>query len=178
MSTNAEWTEQAWLDPPSIYRSAPFWSWNDRLVPERLCRQIQAMHAAGMGGFFMHSRYGLKTPYLSAEWFECVGACVEQARKLHMKAYLYDEDRWPSGAAGGLVTRENPAFGRHALVALAHEDVPAGLERLGSFAARLDQAGRVQSYRPLEEGQQPGEGETLVCFAAGVSQASAWFKSH
>ena len=175
MSTNAEWTEQAWQDPPSIYRSAPFWSWNDRLVPERLCRQIQAMHAAGMGGFFMHSRYGLKTPYLSAEWFECVGACAEQARKLHMKAYLYDEDRWPSGAAGGLVTRENLAFGRHVLVALAHEDVPAGLERLGSFAARLDQAGRIQSYRPLEEGQQPGEGETLVSFAAGVSQASAWF---
>ena len=62
MSTNAEWTEQAWRDPPSIYRSAPFWSWNDRLVPERLCRQIQAMHAAGMGGFFSRPYGAWKDP--------------------------------------------------------------------------------------------------------------------
>lgn len=24
-----------------------------------------------------------------------------------MKAWIYDEDRWPSGAAGGLVTRDD-----------------------------------------------------------------------
>ena len=69
-----------WADPPAEYRSAPFWSWNSRLDPDRLCRAIESMHAAGMGGFFMHSRYGLKTPYLSDEWFECVSACVEKAR--------------------------------------------------------------------------------------------------
>ena len=81
MGTNMESSYQAWKNPSSVYRGAPFWSWNDRLIPERLCRQVEAMHAAGMGGFFMHSRYGLKTPYLSAEWFESVAACVEKARR-------------------------------------------------------------------------------------------------
>ena len=28
-----------------------------------------------------------------------------EAEKLNMRAWLYDEDRWPSGAAGGLVTK-------------------------------------------------------------------------
>ena len=62
------------------------------------------MHAAGMGGGFMHSRNGLKTAYLSDEWFQCVSACIENARELGMKAYLYDEDRWPSGTVGGVGT--------------------------------------------------------------------------
>ena len=175
MGTNMESSYQAWKNPSSVYRGAPFWSWNDRLIPERLCRQVEAMHAAGMGGFFMHSRYGLKTPYLSAEWFESVAACVEKARQLDMNAYLYDEDRWPSGAAGGAVTREHPEFGSHVLVALNHDNVPPKLERLGSFAARLDEAGRLESYRALEEGQSPEDGESLISFAAGVSEPSPWF---
>ncbi|HUU60118.1 MAG TPA: hypothetical protein VMZ50_11285, partial [Phycisphaerae bacterium] len=107
---------EAWVNPPAIYRSAPFWSWNSALDGDRLCRAVESMHQAGMGGFFMHSRYGLKTPYLSREWFHCVAACVEKARELGMKAYLYDEDRWPSGTAGGLVTRENEDYRLQSLV--------------------------------------------------------------
>ena len=36
------------------YQSIPFWSWNDKLEPEELRRQIRAMKKAGIGGFFMH----------------------------------------------------------------------------------------------------------------------------
>ena len=28
----------------------------------------------------------------------------QEAARLGMEAYLYDEDRWPSGSAGGMVT--------------------------------------------------------------------------
>ena len=35
-----------------------------------------------MNGFFMHARCGLVTDYLSDEWFECVGACIDEAKKL------------------------------------------------------------------------------------------------
>ncbi len=41
--------EEQWQNPPAIYRSAPFWSWNSELEPERLQAQIQSMHDAGMG---------------------------------------------------------------------------------------------------------------------------------
>jgi len=48
-------------------RPVPFWSWNDKLEPDELRRQIGAMQDAGMGGFFMHARGGLETEYLSEE---------------------------------------------------------------------------------------------------------------
>ena len=45
--------------PPSIYRSAPFWSWNDDLRNDELERQARDMGERGWGGYFMHSRVGL-----------------------------------------------------------------------------------------------------------------------
>ena len=64
--------------PGAEFRGAPFWAWNGELDPETCRRQINLMHDAGLGGFFMHSRTGLRTPYLSDRWFECVGACVDE----------------------------------------------------------------------------------------------------
>ncbi|MBC7321273.1 hypothetical protein H5T89_11595, partial [bacterium] len=60
--------KEKFLNPDKDYRGAPFWSWNDKLDPEELDRQIRDMKSSGMGGFFMHSREGLETPYLSEEW--------------------------------------------------------------------------------------------------------------
>lgn len=85
------------------YRSVPFWSWNDKLEPEVLRAQIREMYEQGIGGFFMHARGGLQTEYLSPEWFECVNACLDEAGKLGMEAWLYDENGWPSGFGCGRV---------------------------------------------------------------------------
>ncbi|MCD6408104.1 glycoside hydrolase, partial [bacterium] len=93
-------------NPESIYRSAPFWSLNDKLTPEEMCFQLDKMKEGGFGGGFMHSRIGLITPYLSEEWMKCIKATVKHAEKEGLKAYLYDEDRWPSGFAGGIVNRK------------------------------------------------------------------------
>ncbi|MHC4716966.1 MAG: glycosyl hydrolase, partial [Planctomycetota bacterium] len=175
MSQRTEWSAEDWQQPPSIYRGAPFWAWNDRLDPDRLSRQIGQMHGAGMGGFFMHSRYGLKTAYLSGEWFDCVSACVERARSLGMKAYLYDEDRWPSGAAGGMVTRDRPEYARGLLVAAGGGTFPEPLERLGTFAVRFDEAGRLVDYHPVDDERGAAEGESVVGFVTGVSEPSGWF---
>lgn len=48
----------------------------------------------------------MSTEYLGEHWFACVRACAEYAYSLGMEAWLYDEDRWPSGTAGGLVTKK------------------------------------------------------------------------
>ena len=83
------------------YGSLPFWSWNDRLQEDELRRQIRRMHELGMNGFFMHARGGLETEYLSDEWYALTRACVDEAKKLGMEAWAYDENGWPSGFAGG-----------------------------------------------------------------------------
>lgn len=97
------------LHPGAVWRGKPFWAWNGRLEREELLRQIRVMKQMGFGGFFMHSRTGLVTEYLGDEWFDHINACADEAERLGMEAWLYDEDRWPSGTAGGLVT-EHPEF--------------------------------------------------------------------
>ena len=83
------------------YRSLPFWSWNDELDKDKLVKQVEWMNENGIGGFFMHARGGLKTPYLGEKWHECIEACTKRARELNMEAYAYDENGWPSGFVGG-----------------------------------------------------------------------------
>lgn len=89
--------------PGKDFRGAPFWSWNDNLTDKELCRQVRGMKAAGLGGFFMHSRVGLITPYLSEEWMDRIRAVVRESKRVGMNAWLYDEDRYPSGFAGGMI---------------------------------------------------------------------------
>ena len=85
--------------------SLPFWSWNDRLDENELRRQIRVMKKLGMNGFFMHARCGLETEYLSDEWYSCIRACVDEAKKQGMEAWSYDENGWPSGFAGGILLK-------------------------------------------------------------------------
>ncbi|MFX3635043.1 MAG: hypothetical protein ACE3L7_02545 [Candidatus Pristimantibacillus sp.] len=97
---------ELFVEPTAAYRGKPFWSWNGKLEKEEMLRQIHVLKDMGFGGFFMHSRTGLATEYLGDEWFELINVCAEEAEKLGLEAWLYDEDRWPSGTAGGLVTEE------------------------------------------------------------------------
>ena len=74
------------------YQSIPFWSWNDKLEPEHLRKQIRDMKAAGIGGFFMHARGGLLTEYMGEDWMKAVEACIDEAKKQDMNAWWYDEN--------------------------------------------------------------------------------------
>jgi hypothetical protein len=92
------------LKNPSLqYRPVPFWSWNDKLDPQELRNQINLMHDAGLGGYFMHARGGLLTEYMGEEWFDCVRATIDEGRKLGMRSWAYDENGWPSGFGDGSV---------------------------------------------------------------------------
>ncbi len=164
--------------PGSEYRGKPFWAWNGKLEPEELRRQIRHMRRMGLGGFFMHSRVGLDTAYLSDDWFRCVDACVEEARALGMEAWMYDEDRWPSGAAGGLVTK-NPAYRMRHLTyqILKPGDRPEDRgEVIAVFAARLE-GEKAASVRQLpKEGNHKAEkGESLLVFSVKVQGESSWY---
>jgi len=95
------------MDPPARYRTKPFWSWNDDLNKHELLRQIEEMHEAGIGGFFIHARGGLTVPYMGEQWMELIEFCIEKSQELGMEVWLYDENGWPSGYADGKL----PALG-------------------------------------------------------------------
>lgn len=95
-------------NPTKEYRAAPFWSWNCELKKDVLEKQIEHMKTMGFGGYYMHTRVGMATPYLSDEFMSLVGACIDKGKKIGMNSYLYDEDRWPSGTAGGFTVSADP----------------------------------------------------------------------
>ncbi len=95
-------------DPPAEYRSAPLWVWNDRVTKEEIDTQLADFKAHGIGGVFIHPRPGLITPYLSDEWFELCRHAVETGKGLGMKVWIYDENSYPSGFAGGHVPADMP----------------------------------------------------------------------
>ena len=170
-------------NPGSEYRGAPFWAWNGKLEPEELRKQIRIMRQMGLGGFFMHSRVGLATPYLSKEWMDCIAACVDEAEKLDMQAWLYDEDRWPSGAAGGLVTR-NEKYRMHRLV-LEHIRKPNQLkwskDVLAAFAVSFRNKTIVGGLRRLGRNAPVpalAKGEEILVFRDYRKEGSDWFNGY
>ncbi len=102
-------------NPPSEYRPIPLWVWNDRVTREEISTQLADFKARGMGGVFIHPRPGLITPYLSEEWFDLCRFSVETGKALGLKIWIYDENSYPSGFAGGHVPARMPDATRSGL---------------------------------------------------------------
>ena len=95
-------------NPPSEYRSAPLWDWNDQISKDGIDFQLNEFKKAGIGGVFVHARPGLLTDYLSADWFNLFDYTVKKGKELDMKVWIYDENSYPTGFAGGHVPAQMP----------------------------------------------------------------------
>jgi len=180
-------------NPGSIYRGAPFWAWNNRLDADQLCRQIDCFKEMGLGGFHMHPRTGMDTVYLGDEFFAMIRACRDHAEKRGMLAWLYDEDRWPSGAAGGIVTRDKRFRAGHLLFTpfpysegrgpeAAHgNSSSAGKgygngEWLAAYEIELEN-GYLSGYRRLVEGETAEDGKTAWYAYLETAIPAAWYNN-
>ncbi|MCW3785946.1 glycosyl hydrolase [Plebeiibacterium sediminum] len=118
---------QEFVNPSVKYRSFPFYSINDNLEPEEIKRQVRDFKNAGFGGFYLHSRVGLLTEFLSDDWWENIEAAIDAANEVGIEACFYDEDKWPSGYAGGIIPRMGEEYRAKGLVRLALDTkVPEG----------------------------------------------------
>ena len=160
------WTE--WQNPSAAYRGKPFWSWNGQLEPAELIRQIGIFQEMGMGGYFMHSRTGLQTRYLGREWFDCINACTDAGQALGLESWLYDEDRWPSGSAGGLATKELRHRMKYLRLTVHESGEAAAWPDAEHFVAAFSAKVRgldLGPYRRVEHGARAAAGEQLLVFA-------------
>jgi hypothetical protein len=108
---NGEWIDmKVFMNPGVDYRSAPFYALNDLLDTTELIRQIHGFKTGGFGGSFLHSRGGLLTEYMGHDWWEAMDAAVKTSKQIGLKAWFYDEDKWPSGFAGGKIPLMNEEF--------------------------------------------------------------------
>ncbi|MDR1675393.1 MAG: hypothetical protein LBR86_02840, partial [Tannerella sp.] len=95
-------------EPPKEYGSAPLWVWNTRVTHELIDASMQAFKARGFGGVFVHPRPGMITEYMSDEWYELWRYTLEKGKQLDMFVWIYDENSYSSGFAGGHVPAEMP----------------------------------------------------------------------
>lgn len=153
-------------NPTSEYRGAPFWAWNCKLERDKVISQIEIFKEMGFGGFHIHARTGLDTPYLSDEFLDYVALSNQKAKEEGMLCWLYDEDRFPSGFAGGLVTDDMRFRARYLLLSQkyytefeASKDVfdrlidqgkkPKGYY-LTSYYVELDENDRLKAYKRID----------------------------
>ena len=139
-------------NPGTEYRCTPFWAWNNDLNEDLLRREIGYMKQMGMGGFHMHTRCGMAVPYLSDAFMQKVRVCVEEAKKQKMLAWLYDEDKWPSGFAGGYVTK-NKEYRQRFLVLTPSAPENEDDRLLARYDVALDPNGYLAAYRRLNDGE-------------------------
>jgi len=155
-------------NPTSEYRGTPFWAWNCELEKEELLWQLEVLKKMGLGGAHMHVRTGMATEYLSDEHMELIKACVDKCRDENMLAWLYDEDRWPSGAAGGLVTKD-PQYRSRFLLFTA--DPVAELDpavyvksKFDNESSKVDKAKLLGSGHSNADASRSDNGYLLACF--------------
>lgn len=119
------------LNPANEYRSHPFYSVNDTLTEDEIKNQIREFRDAGFGGFYLHSRSGLITAFLGEDWWKIMQASVDAANEVGLRCMFYDEDKWPSGYAGGIVPLKSAAFRSKCLARLDKKiPLPVGAEIL------------------------------------------------
>ncbi|MBQ6647099.1 MAG: hypothetical protein IJM56_10515, partial [Clostridia bacterium] len=155
--------------PSSKFRGVPFWAWNCKVTKEKIDTQVEAFHRMGMGGAMVHPRTGMDTPYLSEEYMALVKHAEEKLRFNGMDCWLYDEERFPSGCAGGIVTR---CLAYRSRVLVVSKDVPEGIcQSKAEFDERVAGGEKPRGYRlcsydiNLEDGY-------LKSYA--VSESGAW----
>jgi len=116
-------SEEAFRNPPRELGVLPFWFWNADLKPGELKRQILQFKEKGLAGLFLHARFGLQVPFLSKRWFARVRLAAEEASKLGLQCWIYDEYNWPSGTAHRQIPARYPHLQQRYLQLLV-EDVP------------------------------------------------------
>ena len=144
--------------PPREYATAPLWVWNDMLTEEQIVSTLRDLAGQKVRQAFVHPRPGLMTPYLSDRWFHLWKVALAEAEKLDMNVWIYDENSYPSGFAGGFVPDAMPeARGRG--LAMREAKQPGKLEEGTLAVYRLTDAGsenvtaQVKAGAPLPEGR-------------------------
>ncbi|MBR5967796.1 MAG: hypothetical protein IK001_04260 [Lachnospiraceae bacterium] len=184
--------DRVFKDPGPEYRGTPFWAWNTTMTKENIRFLTEVFKDMGMGGAHCHVRTGLTNRYLSDEFMELIEEAHRDFAEKGMLTWLYDEDRWPSGAAGGIVTKDHRYRSRFLVLSdiapdaeqegsdefISSAEPVKSKERtlLGRYAVAL-RDGYLASYRMLGDGEEPRTGERIKYAYLEVSGDSPWFNN-
>ncbi|WP_455614916.1 hypothetical protein [Eisenbergiella sp.] len=82
--------------------------WQHHEDKEILCRELRQMKENGIGGFIAESRP--HPDYLGSGWWEDMDILLEEAKRLGLKMWIFDDGSYPSGTAAGLIGERYPQY--------------------------------------------------------------------
>jgi hypothetical protein len=112
-------TPESFRDPPVEYGILPFWFLNGELDPDEMRFQLREFRDKGFPGIVLHGRFGLELKYLGEGYRDRIKLAVEEADRLGLTTWIYDEMNWPSGTADGEVLRQRPDLAQRYLECLS-----------------------------------------------------------
>lgn len=167
--------KESFMFPPAEYSVAPFWSWNGEMKGEETARQMADFKAHGIMGAFAHPRKGMITEYLSEDYFDAWRDTLEAARKEGMKLYMYDENAWPTGTAGGLVQEADPSvsctLAKYRIVDAANPEFSGEVIYAGEYLGDGKMLGRELTEVPAEEWGRLTDKPVMVIYYRRLSRA-------
>ncbi len=150
------------VDPPRQYSTAPLWVWNDMLSEEQIVSTLGDLAGQKVKQVFVHPRPGLMTPYLSEDWFRLWKVALKEAERLDMNVWIYDENSYPSGFAGGLVPEAMPeSRGRNIFI-----------DSVEGLVAVFRQSG--ENFEGVMEKPDPAGADCLVA-SIKLAKTSPWY---
>ena len=148
-------------EPPLSYAPMPLFVLNGKVTKEDLREQLAGLKDKGFGGIFFHPRPGLITEYLSDDWFDLFGYALERCKELGMEMWIYDENSYPSGFAGGHVPERMPS---------SHNE---GLGLKGTATERLP--GDLSPYTVILKKNSHGEWEDITADAGKADKQGDFY---
>jgi hypothetical protein len=100
-------TVKRFADPPGSSRPSMLWFWTGDVTEADITDQLEDMNSVGIDEFILFPEFAdapLQPPFFTEQWFELVGHTVNEAKRLGMRMWLFNDDHYPSGRGGGFVT--------------------------------------------------------------------------
>jgi len=78
------------------------------MTPERIVQDLDNVKKQGINAISIEGTFGSPSPYLSDGYMETVKFMVSELKKRGMHMWIIDEGQYPSGFAGGLISKRAP----------------------------------------------------------------------
>ncbi|NLN93512.1 MAG: hypothetical protein GX130_09435 [Candidatus Hydrogenedens sp.] len=161
--------EALFTEPRNEHTSGPLWVWNDLLTTEQIEHTLNFLADQHIGQVWVHPRPGLMTPYLSEDWFARYEDTLRVARERDMLVWIYDENSYPSGFAGGFVPHLMPESRSLGMRLEKAKEVDLANPALYAIYEKTE-----EGYKLLPEGRGIRKGRFLVA-RIEEAEASPWY---
>lgn len=117
--------QQAFRGGAEGYTPATMWFTAGNINKKEMTYQIEGFKEKGIRDFFIHPSDGTQGDYLGEHFFRMIRHAADEAKRLGINYWIYDEYNWPSGVAAGQVLVDEPLTHSSCLSRII-QTVPAG----------------------------------------------------